>query len=539
MRQSLKSLLSTALALGAMGCGDFLSGPGIDEDPNNISRLTRPGPLYIAIQALQSVQFEGQLARSAAEYVQQVAGNSRQQIGYDLYQMDPVTIDPHFFSVYGSAITIQGGGGLLDIHKMQQLARAINDSIYVGIGKVYEALVIGNAASIWGDIPYREAADSTNQTPAFDPQLQVYADVLAQLDSAIFFLAAAPVTPNTGPPTDNAELIYVDRGGDAGALAQVYTQVAHSLKARYHMHLAEVDPANYALALAEVPLGINTPANDMLWYHDQSPTGQNVWWQFMSARGDIAPGAALVEILKRRIAQGVETDERLNFYFQQAVFDPDPDASGDEVPVGFYGYRPGGVTDIQTAAGLYNGNGSPAGGGGTGDPGGAYSVFNFIDFNTDPGDVRMPVITYAETQLIGAEAAFQTGGQGAAQPFLDAARANRSFGARGTTPVTFTPLPAVPATLENIMEEKYVTLFLNIEAWNDYKRTCLPALAPSPASLASTVPRAEPIPGRLPYGITEINANPNTPNVSPTGRNANDPNPCPVLNYVSSVPLAN
>src|SRR5918998_2015133 len=219
MRHSLEYLLSAALAISAIGCGDFLSGPGVDRDPNNITRLTRPGPLYIGIQALQSVQFEGQVARNAAEYVQQVSGNSRQQIGYDLYQMDPVTIDPHSFSVYGSAITIQGGGGLLDIHKMQQLARAINDSIYIGIGKVYEGLVIGTAASIWGDIPYREAADSTNETPAFDPQLQVYADVLSQLDSAIFFLAAAPVTPNTGPPIDNAELIYVDRGSDVAALA--------------------------------------------------------------------------------------------------------------------------------------------------------------------------------------------------------------------------------------------------------------------------------------------------------------------------------
>ncbi len=539
MRHSLKFVLSAALAISAAGCGDFLSGPGVDQDPNNITKLTRPGPLYIGIQALQSVQFEGQLARNAAEYVQQVAGISRQQVGYDLYQMDPSTIDPHFYSVYGSSIVIQGGGGLLDIKKMQQLARAVNDSIYLGIGKVYEALVIGMAASIWGDIPYRQAADSTNLTPAFDPQLQVYSDVLAQLDSAIFFLSATPAAPNAGPPSDNSELIYLDRSGDVAALAAVYTQVAHSLKARYHMHLAEVDPTHYALALAEVPLGINTPANDMLWFHDQSPSGQNVWWQFMNTRTDIGPGAAIVEIMKRRIAQGVDNAERLNFYFQQAVFDPNPTVAGDEVPVGFFGYRPGVSTNLVTAGGIYNGNGSPAGAGGGSDPGGNYSLFNFIDQNTDPGDVRMPVITYAETQLIGAEAAFQTGGQGAAQPYLDAARAQRSFGARGTTPITFTPLASVPATLQNIMEEKYVTLFLNIEAWNDYKRTCLPALAPAPTSLGSTLPGTNPVPGRLPYGITEINANPHTPSVSPVGRNANDPNPCPLLDYSSSTPLGN
>src|SRR4051812_11532648 len=525
MRHSLRLLLGAALAIGTAGCSDFLSGPGIDQDPNNITKLTRPGPLYIGIQALQSVQFEGQLARNAAEYVQQVAGISRQQIGYDLYGMDPSTIDPHFYSVYGASIVIQGGGGLLDIKKMQQLARAVNDSVYIGIGKIYESLVIGMAASIWGDIPYREAADSTNLTPAFDPQLQVYSDVLTQLDSAIMFLAATPAPPNAGPPSDNSELIYVDRGGDAAALAAVYTQVAHSLKARFHMHLAEVDPSHYALALAEVPLGINTPANDMLWFHDQSPTGQNVWWQFMGARGDIAPGAAIVEILKRRIAAGLEDPARLNFYFTPAL----PAAT----PADFFGYRPGGSSDLQVAGGAYNGNGAPGS-----DPA-AYSGFNFLNIDTDPGDLRMPVITYAETQLIGAEAAFQTGGQAAAQPYLDAARANRSFGARGATPVTFVPLGSAPATLQNIMEEKYVTLFLNIEAWNDYKRTCLPALAPAPAALGSPVPGANPIPGRLPYGITEINANPHTPSVSPVGRNANDPNPCPLLNYASSVPLGN
>jgi hypothetical protein len=107
--------------------------------------------------------------------------------------------------------------------------------------------------------------------------------------------------------------------------------------------------------------------------------------------------------------------------------------------------------------------------------------------------------------------------------------------------VTENVFPAVgsaPATLQNILEEKYEGEFLNIEAWNDYKRTCLPSLASAPP-VGSTAPGTGPIAGRMPYGITEINANPNTPNVSPTGRNANDPNPCPVLNYTSSTPLAN
>jgi hypothetical protein len=47
------------------------------------------------------------------------------------------------------------------------------------------------------------------------------------------------------------------------------------------------------------------------------------------------------------------------------------------------------------------------------------------------------------------------------------------------------------------------------------------------------------VPGRLPYGISEANANPNTPSVSATGQNPNDPSACPLLDYAASTPLGN
>src|SRR5512141_1501099 len=158
--------LALAVALAASACSGFLEGDGIGTDPNNPGGLKRPGPLLTGIEALQSVQFEGQLARNALMYAQQVAGVSRQQIGYDRGNSSPADLDTYFNAVYGSARTLTGGGGPLDIRKTQQLARKINDSLYIGIAKVYEALVMGTAADIWGDIPYREAADSNIRTPA-------------------------------------------------------------------------------------------------------------------------------------------------------------------------------------------------------------------------------------------------------------------------------------------------------------------------------------------------------------------------------------
>ena len=85
MRQSFKVVLSLGLILSGPGCGDYLSGPGVDQDPNNVINLKKAGPLYLGIQAAGPPQREGQLARYAAMYTQQLAGVARQQADFDLY----------------------------------------------------------------------------------------------------------------------------------------------------------------------------------------------------------------------------------------------------------------------------------------------------------------------------------------------------------------------------------------------------------------------------------------------------------------------
>jgi len=128
---------------------------------------------------------------------------------------------------------------------------------------------------------------------------------------------------------------------------------------------------------------------------------------------------------------------------------------------------------------------------------------------TDNPTFAQPLVTWAENQLILAEATFALSGAAAAQPFLDAVRA--SIGK-----------PAKPATLRSIMEEKYMLLYQNVEAWNDYKRTCIPTLVPAAAAFTA-------VPGRFLYGETEFqtnSANLPTEGALQTFRNANDPNAC-------------
>ena len=74
MRMLLMVFWTLTPAVIASGCGDYLSGHGLSEDPNNVTTLKKPGPLYLSIQQAGASQHEGALQM---HYMQQVAGINR------------------------------------------------------------------------------------------------------------------------------------------------------------------------------------------------------------------------------------------------------------------------------------------------------------------------------------------------------------------------------------------------------------------------------------------------------------------------------
>jgi hypothetical protein len=129
---------------------------------------------------------------------------------------------------------------------------------------------------------------------------------------------------------------------------------------------------------------------------------------------------------------------------------------------------------------------------------------------------RQPLVTWAENQLILAEAKFRVQNPGAALVHVNNVR--RAVGMAESAGATF----------NDIMLEKYIAQFQNIDVWSDFKRTCLPLVKPY-----LTQPE---VPGRLPYGSQERTANSNMPLPAayPAGttgaaalRNWNDPAACP------------
>jgi hypothetical protein len=119
-----------------------------------------------------------------------------------------------------------------------------------------------------------------------------------------------------------------------------------------------------------------------------------------------------------------------------------------------------------------------------------------------------PLVTANEDLLLWAEAVQRTGNDAAALTRLNQARALAGLPAESG--LTGRPL------LAEILTEEYIAGFQSIEAWNLYKRTCTPNLAP--------VVAGQRIPARFMYDASERNTNTNipAPSAQPT-RNANDP----------------
>lgn len=468
-----------SVALFAAGCSDFLQGPGLTVNPNNPTEGTAIQQL-IAVQANMFTRLEGQMARSAGMYTQQIIGSNNQQLQWGTqYGASESDIPGHMSAFYT-------GGGLLGLRQIQASANTAGDKLLEGIAKVWEGYAFGTATSVWGDLPYSEALDQTILTPKLDPQQQIYGEVQKRLDEGIALLQAAPTTGNCNPQA--GDLIYCATAVSSASQVSRWIAAAYTLKARFYLHLVERNGnAAYTQALAAAQKGIlEAPASATQAINGQAPgdfrsfhgstldQDGNIWAEFLNSRQDLVAGNVLVQILQSR------NDPRLAAYFN-------PNAAGNFI----------GMNENAVVVGT-----------------GAASVINTVTRRAFA--FRQPLVTWAENQLIMAEAKFKLTGAADALPHVNAVR-------------TAVGMPALAsATFDDVMLEKYIAMFQNIDVWSDFKRTCIPLVKPFGA--------AAEVPGRLPYSSTERTANPNLPLPSayPAGttgpsqlRNWNDPNACP------------
>ncbi|HZE08299.1 MAG TPA: SusD/RagB family nutrient-binding outer membrane lipoprotein [Gemmatimonadaceae bacterium] len=391
--------IAAAATVVAVGGCNFLTGGETGTDPNRPTTATND-QIFVATQSNLWAFWGSDLARVTGILAQQFAGVANQYGALQAtYAHDENTTN-------GSHAALYTAGGLVDIKKLQDGARAAGDSLYLGVAQVEEGALMGTGADVFGDLVYSQALQGI-ANPKLDDQFAVY-------DSVEKVLSAGISNLNRGLSTDvgpgGSDLVY---GGDPAR----WTAMAHTLKARFYMHTAEVKgiPA-YQAALAEAQQGIMSDDGDYVGAFTQTASETNFYFQFHGPAGrggDIGIGVALDTILQRR------NDPRRAQYF---------DASGPDTP-----------DWLSSARGAAN--------------------------------FQQPYVTYDENTLIWAEAAFRTGDQVTALAKLNEERANHGLPAEAVAGQTL---------LNEILIEKYIADFqLGEEAWNDYKRTCTPNLTPT------------------------------------------------------------
>jgi len=248
---------------------------------------------------------------------------------------------------------------LVDIVRAQKITKDESNFAFLGILQVQEGITMGTGADLFGKLVYSHAL-SNEENPPLDDQLVVYDSVQKLLSGAITNMAS---TAPTNSPPFGSDLVY---GGDTDA----WTALAHTLKARFYMHTAEVRPGAYAQALTEAQQGISSDAGNYVGAFTNSAAETNFYYQFevTAGRGGyLIADALFVQLLETR------NDPRRDEYFNAAATR---------------------LSDDRLAP-----------------------------------DFKQPFVTYDENTLIWAEAAYRTGDQVTALAKLNEERANHGLAA--------------------------------------------------------------------------------------------------------------
>lgn len=299
---------------------------------------------------------------------------------------------------------------------------------YIGVARVLKAVNLGLLTDAWENAPYTEALQGSNEiSPAYDSQESLYEAIIDLLDEGIKSLEASESYDS--PSSD--DLIY---SGDM----EKWIKAAHSLKARYLLHLSKKS-ANNDEILAETALGFTDNSDDFqLFYTTSVP---NPWYFNVS----------------KKLAESIYTQTYASHFMNAmngtnyGVFDPRlpliaEDTSGMYIGLASYDDDADTYTVLPTE-----------------------NTFHFM------AESAIEMMTYSELKFIEAEAQMGSAPGSAYDAYIEGIRSNMTkIGVSDTDMGTYLSDDNVALNgtldLEHLMKEKYIALMLNPEAWNDMRR---------------------------------------------------------------------
>lgn len=362
------------------------------------------------------------------------------------------------------------------------------------MARIWRAYAFMLLTDTYGDVPYKQAGLSYLEgiiKPVYDPQEAVYTDILAELESASAGLDAAK-------PRITSDVLY---DGDVAR----WKRLGYSLLLRAGMRLSKVNPTKAAEVVAKAVAGGVMQSNDdnAVLRHTANFTnpvgsqlngGQSAFFyladdfvEFLKSTND--PRLASIAVRYVGATSGAQQVEA------RANRTP---ASQVGAPLGYDNTTIGPAVTAKKLASLWD--------------------FSQLD-RTRMAALLAPsfLVTYAQTQLLLAEAAFRkwTPGDPAAL-YANGIRSHMRqlalYGASTAIPdatinayVTANPL-AAGKELEQINTQYWVASFLvGPEAWANFRRSGFPVLTPNPYPGSDL--KTEPFIRRLTYTDAELNVN--------------------------------
>lgn len=232
----LKYIAFIVLLTSLVSCEEYLD---VNANPNQLTEVPS-GDLLLKGTMLANTQLhKGHLLRSSMYYSGGLVGLQLVQQTIYNYSFTPGDSDDSWSHLYN--------GILVQNKEIRRISPELD--LLQGIIDVNEAMAMGTAATIWGDVPYSEAVPddpSLNSTkPRYDDQASVYDAIQSLLDQGIQKISDAKTSVGS-------EDIYY--GGDQDK----WIEAANTLKARNYLLVK-----NYSKALEFVDKGISSPENTM------------------------------------------------------------------------------------------------------------------------------------------------------------------------------------------------------------------------------------------------------------------------------------
>lgn len=423
----MKKIITSIILSAALFCScDKWIDPSMNVDPNNPKQVAM-AQLVAPIEANLAYIVGGELARWDCVWMQQIAGIQSQSAENDIYIFGESDADNAWsYNLYAP--------GMINTKILMEKAATGNSPHYAGIAKILMAYHLGVTTDQWGDIPYSDALKGeTNEfKPKYDTQEAIYTTIFTLLNEAITDLGAASSVFQPG----DEDLIY------EGDLAK-WEKTAYALKARYSLHLAKKKGATaYTDALTAIANAYTGNDDDFKFVFGSAYNNSNPIYQSEQERaGYYSASATYMDMLS---AAG---DPRKAVYFDGTV-----------------GSKPGEPNANAAVIGA------------------SYASA------TSP----VYLMSYVEQKFIEAEASFNTNNKtGAAAAYNDALKASlEREGVYGNgTWYNANKLTDATITLEKIMNQKYLSSFLNIESWTDWRRTGYPALVKATGAVTTEIPR--------------------------------------------------